>query len=118
MGGVASVIMLGGMLVGAVYSGVESGKTQAELKDQFCTNLANLKKYIQLSQQQANILDAQNTQALIQLRQVGAQILQLNYQIKQSKQKFKKFYLLYSIVGTLFIIMLIFVFAVKKFVLA
>lgn len=113
---------MGGMMIaGAVGSSVSGGLNakaqQQQIKKEVCQLAQQMEQYKQIMSSQAGILRAEEAEAQTKIQNMALSITQLKESISVRHANFKKTYNTWVVVSSIFLIILIFIFATKKFIL-
>jgi hypothetical protein len=110
-------IMVGGAILGAVGSGIEVQKSGCAMEEAICKNKLYLNELNSQMEDIDKLLKLENVELRQQIQNTAEQIAILNGQIKVQAQEFKKSYNNFQVGGILFIILIIFMLALKRYLI-
>lgn len=117
----AEAIMMGmfafSAIGGTVSGGISAAKEQAQISEQVCNIGKQMNQYKGLIQSEVNLLAAANAEVQSQVNNLGSQITLIKNAMRDQKADFQSTYNRWVVIGMVFLIMLVFLFASKKFIL-
>jgi hypothetical protein len=102
---------------GTISGGINAANQQAEINQQICNIAAQMKQYKSLILSEDQLYAAATGEIQAQVYSLAAQISLLQNAIRDQHSKFKETYNRWVMSGFIFLIILIFIFATKKFIL-
>lgn len=108
-------MFLSSSVVGSIMGGVRSSQQQAAIRRQVCNMANQMKEYRTSAMATENLLNAENIMLQKELVTIGGQINDTKTQILEQHKNFKTHYNLWVLAAFIFLSMLIFILATKKF---
>lgn len=113
-----ALIMMAGMgLLGAISGGLSSSQQQTDIKKQVCDTAKQTQAYSQTMQTALTEIQQADQNVRDQIKNTTINIQQSQKIIKAKQQSFKQQYNMFLIGGLVFILIVIFLLASKKFIL-
>jgi hypothetical protein len=110
-------LMVAGAIAGAIGQGISVANKQCELQHKVDDLKSSTAKYLKNMQDADNILKLENVQIKIQTQNLAQEIASKHRLLNQNYLDFKNQYSLYLVSGVIFIMLIIFAMAFKKFIL-
>lgn len=118
MFGIAMGLMMVSGAVGSSISGSLNARAQQQqIKNEVCQLAQQMDQYKKVMADESSILRAENAQSQNKIQNMALSITQLKESISVRHANFKKTYNTWVIFSSIFLIILVFVFATKKFIL-
>jgi len=108
------------IMTGALASmtgGISASAQQREINDNICTLAKQMTQYKENMKDFDNILSLETAEVRAQTTDLMFEIVTIQDSLRKQHAQFKKTYMLWSVVGIIFMILLVFIFASKIVIL-
>jgi len=117
MGAAAAGFFIMTGILSSVSAGTSASSQQREINNNICTLADQMTQYKENMKDFDNILSLETSQVRAQTTDLMFQISTIQNSIRKQHAMFKKTYLIWSVIGIIFMIMLVFIFASKIVIL-
>ena len=101
----------------SISGGLNASKQQTSIENNFCNLSDTISKYKSIMMEEDNILSMEASLAKTQATELGSKLADLTDTIRIQHAQFKKIYVQWTVIGIIFLIMLIFILVSKKYIL-
>jgi len=116
--GAGGLVMMGGATIFSGMSGGLNAKAQQQkIKESVCQMYKQMVDYKQAMATEVSILSSEASEAQQAAQNIMTQVSQIQSQIRLDHSNFKNTYNTWVIICVIFLIILVFIFASKKFIL-
>lgn len=117
MGAAAAGFFVMTGILSSVSAGISASSQQREINNNICTLADQMTQYKENMKDFDNILSLETSQVRAETTDLMFQISTIQNSIRKQHAMFKKTYLIWSVVGIIFMIILVFIFASKIVIL-
>lgn len=104
-------------ILGGISGGMNARKAQEKIKHKVCNLYRSMRAYQKNMSLQETLLEQENQNLITETQKLAEEIGFIQDDLREQKSSFKKRYDMWVVVGVIFLIILIFIFASKKVIL-